>query len=264
MKKLLLICMGWMLVTNAAAQKNEMALVKGGQYTPLYGSAIKEKVEIKGFLMDVTPVTHLDFLNFVKESPQWQKSNTIKIFADAKYLNSWTGDTTVPEELKNKPVNNISWFAAKAYCECQGKRLPTVDEWEFAAMASDRKADARADSMFNVAILRSYEKPKTYMIPVGQSPKNYWGIQDLHGLVWEWTQDFNSIIITGESRSNGNTDKGLFCASGAVGASDLMNYSAFMRYAMRSSLKANFALTNLGFRCVKDASAGDFLTQKTK
>ncbi len=184
MKTLLLICMGWILVTIADAQKIEMSLVQGGIYSPLYGSSSNEKIEVTGFLMDVTPVTHLDFLAFVKKFPQWQKSNAKKIFADASYLNSWTGDLSVPEELKNKPVNNVSWFAAKAYCECQGKRLPTVDEWEYAAMASKRKADARADSIFNAAILRSYEKPKTFMIPVGQSPKNYWGIQDLHGLVW--------------------------------------------------------------------------------
>jgi len=247
---LLLICC--LQIPAAHAQTADMVMVKGGEYLPLYGVNKEEKVLVNGFYMDAKPVTHADFLAFVKEFDQWQKSNVKKLFADERYLFLWDGDLQVPEELMDKPVNNVSWFAAKAYCECQGKRLPYVDEWEYAAMADATKADARTDSLFSAAILRSYEKPKTHLIPVGTRQKNYWGIHDLHGMVWEWTMDYNSVIITGESRNNGNTDKGLFCAAGAVGATDLMNYAAFMRYAMRASLKANYALNTLGFRCAKD------------
>ena len=63
---------------------------------------------------------------------------------------------------------------------------------------------------------------------------------------------FNSILLTGESRSDVTTDKNLFCGSGSLNASDLMNYAAFIRYAFRGSVKANYAVKNLGFRCVKD------------
>ncbi|WP_241684804.1 formylglycine-generating enzyme family protein [Cyclobacterium xiamenense] len=146
----------------------------------------------------------------------------------------------------------VSWFAAKAYCECLDKRLPTIDEWEYVAMASTAEKDARKDSLFTRAILSGYEQPKSYLTHVGNQEPNIWEIHDLHGLVWEWAEDFNAIILTGESRNNGNTDLGLFCASGALGANDLMNYAAFMRYAMRSSLKARYSLTNLGFRCAAD------------
>jgi formylglycine-generating enzyme required for sulfatase activity len=58
--------------------------------------------------------------------------------------------------------------------------------------------------------------------------------------------------MTGESRSDLALDRNLFCAAGAVGATDLMNYAAFMRYAFRGSIKANYAMRNLGFRCAKD------------
>ncbi len=257
MRNLLLALIGWFVISTGLAQTQEMVKVKGDTYTPLYGVAGEGKIAVGDFYMDVRPVTHQDFLEFVKEHPQWQRNQIKRLFADSRYLINWMNEVSIPEDLKDKPVNNVSWFAAKAYCECQGKRLPTVDEWEFAAMASQTKIDARRDSLYNMEILKSYERPKTYLIAVGQSPKNYWGIQDLHGMVWEWTYDFNAIIITGESRNNGNTDKGLFCASGAVGASDLMNYAAFMRYAMRSSLKASFNLTTLGFRCVSDQKRKD-------
>ena len=86
----------------------------------------------------------------------------------------------------------------------------------------------------------------------GKTNKNIWGVYDLHGLVWEWTLDFNSVLISGESRKDVDTDRDLFCAGGAVGAKDLMNYAAFMRYAFRGSIKANYSIQNLGFRCVKD------------
>lgn len=233
------------------SQDNEMRKIKGGTYTPLYGN-IKEKVQVDDFLIDALPVTHNAYLQFAAAFPEWRKSQVKRLFADERYLELWDSDLTFPESLKNSPVVQISWFAAKAFCSCQGKRLPTVDEWEFVAMASEVKVDARADSLYNLAILRSYETPKTYLFNVGRKTGNVHGVYDLHGLVWEWTMDFNSIIITGESRNIGNTDQGLFCASGALGANDLMNYAAFMRYAMRSSLKARFSMTNLGFRCAKD------------
>ncbi len=227
-----------------------MVLVEGGVYLPLYG-AENVTVKVDPFLMDVFPITNADYLKFVQENPQWKKSNIKSLFADKSYLAQWTDDTSFTG-LKDAPVNNVSWFAAKNYCECQGKRLPTIDEWEFAAMANENVPDARRIKTYNQYILNWYETPKTYNQPVGSTFKNYWGIYDLHGLVWEWTQDFNSVLISGESRKDVDKDSNLFCGSAAIGASDLMNYAAFMRYAFRGSMKARYSSQNLGFRCAKD------------
>ncbi|MCC5918069.1 MAG: formylglycine-generating enzyme family protein [Cryomorphaceae bacterium] len=234
------------------AQTTKMARVEGGRYLPLYGSDKSVLVEVATFQMDKNQVTHEQFLAFVKKHPGWMRSEVKPLFADERYLALWENDTVVPEHLLDRPVNNVSWFAAKAYCACYGKRLPTLDEWEYAAMANEYKPDARKDSLFNAFIVRTYEKPKTYLFPVQSGYRNYWGLYDMHGLVWEWVDDFNSVIITGESRSDRSTDQGLFCAAGSVGASDLMDYAAFMRYAFRSSIKARFSLTNTGFRCAGD------------
>lgn len=230
----------------------EMALVKGGSYVPLYGKK-QDKVIVNDLYMDVYPVTNAEFLDFVKKNEKWQKSNVKKIFADGNYLVKWQNDTLLNADAKpNSPVTNVSWFAANAYCDCQGKRLATVDEWEYVGMADETNADARKLETYNQMILDWYEKPKTYQNEIGHTFKNYYGIYDLHGLVWEWTSDFNSILITGESRTDSAENKNLFCGSGSLNATDLMNYAAFIRYAFRGSIKANYSVQNLGFRCVKD------------
>lgn len=242
----------FVVAISVHAQPSAMARVKGGYYIPLYGMGKDQQVYVQDYYMDVTPVTNRQFYAFIKAHHEWSKSKVKRIFADANYLHTWESDHSYPEKFADSPVNFVSWFAADAYCKCYGKRLPTIDEWEYAAMAGEKTKDARKDSMYIKKILRWYETPKTQTLKVGQSPPNYWGIKDLFGLVWEWAYDFNAIILTGESRNNADTDKGLFCASGSIGANDLMDYAAFMRYAFRSSLKANYTINNLGFRCAKD------------
>nr|WP_308993159.1 formylglycine-generating enzyme family protein [Mariniflexile sp. KMM 9835]MDQ8212733.1 formylglycine-generating enzyme family protein [Mariniflexile sp. KMM 9835] len=235
------------------AQSKGMVSIKGSRYIPLYGRD-STVVEVKNFEIDIYPVTNADFVSFVKKYPKWQKSKVIKLFADKSYLTNWKNDLQLKDSEKpDSPVTYISWFAAKDYCECQGKRLPTIDEWEYVAMADETTKDARVKASYNKQILAWYEAPRSNENKIGEHPKNVWGVHDLHGLVWEWTLDFNSVLITGESRKDGDKDSNLFCGSAAVNATDLMNYAAFMRYAIRGSLKAKYSMKNLGFRCVKDS-----------
>ncbi|HNP19802.1 MAG TPA: formylglycine-generating enzyme family protein [Fulvivirga sp.] len=245
---LFLVCL---FAQNTYGQTKNMAQIDGGSFIPLYGSD-SLLVEVDDFMMDVYPVTNAEFLEFLKKQPNKQKSKIVKLFADGNYLRHWPSDLDYGSLKPNSPVTNVSWFVAKDYCNAKGKRLPTIDEWEYAAMSDQTKPDARKDSTYNQYILGWYETPKTFEKEVGHTFKNYWGIYDMHGLVWEWTMDFNSVMITGESRGDKDLDRNLFCAAGAVGATDLMNYAAFMRYAFRGSIRANYAVQNLGFRCVKD------------
>lgn len=238
--------------TMLHAQSKDMVFIKGSKYIPLYGRD-STVVKVSDFEMDIYPVTNKDYLEFVKKFPKWQKSNAIKLFVDNSYLTNWENNIKLKDtENPNSPITYVSWFAAKAFCECQGKRLPTVDEWEYVAMADQTTKDARVKPSYNQQILAWYETPRSNENLIGKTPKNVWGVYDLHGLVWEWTLDFNSVLITGESRKDVDKDSNLFCGSAAVNATDLMNYAAFMRYAIRGSLKAKYAMKNLGFRCVKD------------
>ncbi len=247
----LMICIFFLWADNANCQ-SKMVSIKGGTYMPLYGRDSLQ-VTISDFSIDVYPVTNKEYITFVKENPKWRRSKVKKLFADKNYLSTWKSDTIIGDSQSlNAPITNVSWFAANAYCECQGKRLPTVDEWEYVAMANEEMPDARKLKTYNEFILGWYEKPKTFNNEIGSTFKNYWNVYDLHGLVWEWTSDFNSVLVSGESRKDVDNDSNLFCGSAAIGATDLMNYAAFMRYAIRGSLKAKYTMKNLGFRCVKD------------
>ena len=146
----------------------------------------------------------------------------------------------------------LSWFAAKAYAQWRGKRLPTVAEWELVAEAGYTTPDGEKDSEFKRALLDWYSSPVQTLANVGMSRTNYWGIHDLHGLVWEWVADFNTSMVTGDARGDTGLDRQLFCGSGSVGVRDVSNFAAFMRYGFRSSLKADYCVHNLGFRCAKD------------
>jgi formylglycine-generating enzyme required for sulfatase activity len=86
----------------------------------------------------------------------------------------------------------------------------------------------------------------------GTGQPNYWGVRDLHGLIWEWIADFNTAMVTDDSRSDGVLDARLFCGTGAQSARNVNDYPAFMRFAFRSSLRADYCVRNLGFRCAKD------------
>jgi formylglycine-generating enzyme required for sulfatase activity len=232
-----------------------MVRIAEGVYRPLFrGTADPKTVPVKSFYLDVVPVTIGEFLDFVRANPRWQRSQVKRVFADESYLRGWATDLDPgTNALLKAPVTQVSWFAAKAYAQWKGKRLPTVAEWEYAASAGPTNADGANDAAFQSEILQWYSTPTPARLrAVGQGRANVWGARDLHGLVWEWVLDFNSAMVVGDSRSDSGLDRNRFCGAGAVGASDLANFPAFMRYGFRSSLRADYCVHNLGFRCVKD------------
>jgi formylglycine-generating enzyme required for sulfatase activity len=218
-------------------------------------NTVKSDDRVGAFWLDENPVTNEEFRRFVSLQPRFRKGHISPLFADAGYLAHWAAPLELGKDaLPRQPVVHVSWFAAKAYCQSIGKRLPTEREWEYAASASETLADARTDAATKERILAWYSKPSSRPLPeVGQSPKNYYGVRDLHGLVWEWVLDWNSTLVSSDSRSSGNKDTQAFCGAGALGFSDTNDYAAFMRRAFRSALTAEYTTQSLGFRCARDA-----------
>lgn len=237
---------------NSISDDKKMAKIEAGTYKAFFGKDSTQNVKVSTFYLDESPVTNSEYLKFLKANPQWTKSKVKRVFADSSYLHQWKSDFEIPENANpDAPVTNVSWFAAEAYAKSVGKRLPTLDEWEFAAAADETSKNASEKTEFTDYILKSYQK-KQSKTPVKQQNPNYYGVYDLYGKVWEWTYDFNAVMMSGESRKDNTTNETLFCAGASVTSSDLKNYAAFIRFAMRGSVKANYAINNLGFRCAKD------------
>jgi formylglycine-generating enzyme required for sulfatase activity len=239
-----------------------LGLAAGSGYVRIPGgefrSALKYedtggRAKLAPFLLMKHPVTNGEFLEFVKTHPEWQRDRVAKIFAESTYLKHWSGPVQLGASAKpTQPVVNVSWFAAEAYCESQDARLPTWTEWEYTAAADKTRRDARNDPAWREAILGWYAKPSNAPVDsVGQSPANVYGVQDLHGLVWEWVDDYASMLVSGDSREQKDPDLLKFCGAGAISMDDRENYAVLMRVAMLSSLQAVNSTSNLGFRCAK-------------
>ncbi|MFH5885219.1 formylglycine-generating enzyme family protein [Halalkalibaculum sp. DA3122] len=244
-----------LLYQSAPAQPEGMVAVEQDTFMPFYSST-GDSVTVDPFYIDIHPVTNAEFLEFVKENEKWRRSRVKSVFAGDSYLRHWATDLELGRNVHaDSPVTNVSWFAARAYARWKGTRLPTLDEWEYVASASAVKPLASRDKAFVSKILDWYSRPNPDQMPaVGERQPNYHGVHDMHGLIWEWVQDFNTVFITGESRADEGELKQFYCAAGSSAAadSDKANYAAFLRYAFRGSLEADFAVGNLGFRCARD------------
>ncbi|MDO9280716.1 MAG: formylglycine-generating enzyme family protein [Pseudomonadota bacterium] len=227
-----------------------------GVYRPTYAATPAEaEVPVARFLLAATPVTNADFAFFLTRAPKWRRDRIDPIFADEGYLGDWAaadapGATVEP----TAPVTRVSWFAARAYCAASGGRLPTEPEWELAAAASETSFDARQDPAFVQRLLAWYGEPTPARFPpVGGRAANRWGVRDLHGLVWEWVEDFNASLMSVDARDDNSGDDLRFCGAGAASATDPGDYASFMRVALRTSLEARATVRTLGFRCAWSA-----------
>src|ERR1043165_2805838 len=92
-----LVLAGLCLVTqmNLCGQPTPsgMAQIPYGLFHPLYRSVTDlAEVPVKGFYLDVLPVTNQEFLEFVRANPRWQRSKVKRLFADESYLKLWACD----------------------------------------------------------------------------------------------------------------------------------------------------------------------------
>ena len=245
----------------AAVGKNmvlapEYRAIPGGTISTLLPPDGKQApVTLARFSMRVRPVSQAEFAKFVQKTPLWRKSKAASsALADGQYLQHWPTDVAPNKAQSLQPATDVSWFAAVAYCESEGAHLPTWHEWEYAAAADAKRLDARADPIWRARILDWYGQTSTTLPSVGSTQKNIYGIQDLHGVIWEWVDDFGALMVSGDNRTQGDPDTLKFGCAGAMSATDRENYPVLMRIAMLSSLGASSTNRNLGFRCVKPIS----------
>jgi formylglycine-generating enzyme required for sulfatase activity len=231
----------------AAADGNPFLPVAGAELHSALPSGRQDRVLVRGFLLQRHPVTNAEFLAFVSAHREWQRGSVPRILADADYLGHWSGPLEPgPRAAAAQPVTRVSWFAAQAYCEAQQARLPSWYEWELAAAASGTQRDARSDPAWRQQILDWYARPAgDGLVAVEQGAANLYGLYDIHGVVWEWVQDFDSLLPA-------DADPERFCGSGAQNLQDKENYAVLMRIALLGSLRAADTGHAIGFRCARN------------
>jgi len=234
------------------AHAGDYVAIPGGTFASVLPADEKSAdVTVAPYRLRIEPVTNAEFLAFVGTHPQWRRERVPRVFAEQRYLAHWENATTLAADtLPQQPVVQVSWFAAQAFCESEGARLPTWNEWEFAAAADATRADARKDPAWREAILGWYARPNQSLPAIGGAA-NVYGVRDLQGVVWEWVDDFNALLVASDSRDQNDPDRLKFCGAGALNLRDRENYAVLMRVAMLSSLKAADTTANLGFRCAK-------------
>ena len=192
----------------------DMALIPAGEFqmgNDSEKSNVRERpvhtVYVDAYYMDIYPVTNKQFQMFLEANPRWSKPNDWqwydpskwhelnrkdyrsidRKFHDGDYLKNWKWNY-YQDGKGDYPVTHVSWYAAMAYAEWAGKRLPTEAEWENAARGGliaqkypwgNRIAPNKVHCGKNVG----------ETLAVGKYSPNAYGLYDMVGNVWEWCLD---------------------------------------------------------------------------
>lgn len=230
--------------------RNGMVRVPGGKF--LYGGN-KAEESIASFWIDVTEVSNGSYRAFVDSQkhqnkthlslPSGEKKSVIPRYWKeyrSDYFKKSEANAVAPFEkstfqLDDSPVVGVDWWSAQAYCQWQGKRLPTDKEWEKAARGEDGRVWPWGDEW-------DYSRANTggdkwgevdgyiyaaEVISFGNGASPY-RILNIAGNVAEWTSE--GTVAGGSSNSR---------PSGA-------SVTARLQY------EKSYKSFNIGFRCAKD------------
>ncbi len=198
------------------------------------------EVSLGDYAMDLTPVTNAQFAEFLRATGYRPKHGR-------HFLEHWQGDTP-PRDQSDHPVVYLDLEDARAYARWAGKRLPTEEEWQYAAAGPQQLRYPWGNEMLagrcNTGDAGTTTPVTGY--PEGRSP---FGILDLCGNVWEWTES---------QRSDGHTR---FCIIKGGSYYSAQGSNWYMDGGPReNSFAAKFLLmwpgldrcATVGFRCVVD------------
>ncbi len=160
--------------------ESESERFAGSGFHPLHQPLILERrVHLGRYAIDLTPVTNSRFAEFLKATGYRPKH-------PENFLKHWeTGSP--PRGKEDRPVVYVGLDDARAYAKWAGKRLPTEEEWQYAAQGSDGRRYPWGNEM-KAGVCNAGESGGTTSVtafPDGRSP---FGCYDMCGNVWEWTE----------------------------------------------------------------------------
>jgi serine/threonine-protein kinase len=190
--------------------KREMVLIEGGTFTMGSNDTGEEQkgehpVTVKTFYLDKYEVTNAEYAEFIKDTGR--PAPAIDPGVKESYWEPWNGNNP-PSGREHWPVANVSPKDVEAYAAWLSKRdgvvyrLPTEEEWEFAAR------NGSSDSLFPWG--NSWEEGRANInekkspVNVGSFPQGatQQGVNDMVGNVWEWTAskprfyDNTGVVLT--------------------------------------------------------------------
>ena len=199
------------------------------------------KVHVDAFSMDVYEVT-------VRQYGEFLQSTGIRSPSDWQTMNQ--------PAYQKRPVANVDWEDAAAYCKWAGKRLPTEAEWEKAARGTDGRLYPWGNDP-PTPLHANYGKKEwnnhEALVPVGtlEAGKSPYGIYDMAGNVWEWVSDWydNDYYKNSPSDSPAGPPTGGFkVIRGGSWNTSARNLRAADRYFDPPSFRSQYVP---GFRCAK-------------
>jgi sulfatase modifying factor 1 len=230
----------------------------------------KDGAKIDGFFMDEHPVTVAEFRAFVQATGFVTQAET---FGDAGVFDVKTGAWSLvkgatyeypfgpdnPKAADDHPVTQVSWNDATAYAKWANKRLPTSEEWFYAAgfgrteseiysWGGDKWRDGSGNFKANFwqgsfPYLNTNEDGFLYTSPVGLFGKNALGLTDMGGNVWQWTSDWKNPKITGDTGEKLQVGGSYLCDPAVCHGFKLGN---------TAESTTETSLCHVGFRCVRD------------
>lgn len=237
--------------TRIGKDPNTMVQIPGGKFTRGSNHRLPDEgpehiADVKPFQIDKYEVTNLQYKQFI---------DAMKRKSPTHFRNR-----TYPDGKADHPVVFVSWDDAKAYCEWAGKRLPTDVEWEKAARGTDGRDYPWGDE-FDVNRVNSPVRWKSLnmegdTLPVGafEGGKSPYGLYDMSGNVWEWTDSWYSQYPgnTWPSENYGELYKTL--KGGSWWDCSYYQCGVSAPVFNRSYFKPNVKNSSFGFRCAKDAN----------
>jgi len=199
---------------------------------------------IAPFAMDLTPVTNAQFAEFLRASgyrPEHERN----------FLKNWTDDTPQRNQADH-PVVYIDLNDARAYARWAGKRLPTEHEWQLAAQGFDGRrhpwGNEPPESRTDLCNINSPGTTPVRQFPNGRSP---FGIYDLCGNTWEWTESERHDGVNRFAIIRGGS---YYTLNGSVWYADTGPKSAAFGAKFMLGWPGLDRCATIGFRCVADLS----------
>jgi eukaryotic-like serine/threonine-protein kinase len=220
-----------------------MVFIPSGQFTMGNNrsddeSEKPEHIEtLDSFYIDQYEVTVEEYYKFIKAT------NRAPL---AAWPVSWRNGRFTPEEAK-LPVTDVSWFDANDYARWAGKRLPTEEEWEYAARGANKLLYPWGND-FNAGYTNIGEPQEKRPLPVDKTTndKSPFGVYNLAGNVLEWTNSDH----TRYPERKAVLKRGKIVRGGSFQTDRVSARTTTRSLALAQSDRRK----DLGFRCAKDGS----------